>query len=240
MFDCHDLSPNFTIRVQGDAESLDDSIGPKVEALWLEQSQDGDACLVNRRIFSLVDWSPSVLNGHFTEYKRYVAQSLHPMLYEFLRIRPLAVTGCLNCKDGIVFGLRGPDVWQYPNTWELVPSGSIDCTAQVTKELINPVFQILKELSEEVGISIPTESVTTNCFLIEDQRSRVVDLVFSLNSDLSAEQVCDAHAAKASDEYVRLEIVPVNSLPAVIAGNRLTIADASVVILQRLHLLEKI
>jgi len=128
-------------------------------------------------------------------YRHYLAGRADPVLGHALGLRALGVSGLLSCQDGWVFGRRSAVV-DHCGQWELVPSGGAETT--------NLKAQILKELDEEIGLSIDQVVVGDPIGLIEGEW--VVDAVFPLSVSLNAAEITKIHAGRGSAEYDQLHI----------------------------------
>ena len=124
----------------------------EIDLVWeAERARRGDA-LHDGLIFSVSSISPHRIFGHFVPYRWLVAQRRRPDLAIQLGIRPLAVSGLLRCRDGVIFGARNRDSEQDPGCWELVPSGGVGPATNRPNGTLAPERQVIEELAEEVGL----------------------------------------------------------------------------------------
>jgi hypothetical protein len=147
-------------------------------------------------------------------YRHVMALRADPALRRTLGLRPLAVSGVLSCREGVVLGQRGAEVSQDPGHWELVPSGG------VTEPDLEA--QILAELHEEIGLGADQVRVGKPIGLILDED--VLDIVIPLGCDLAAADIMACHAARGSPEYARLTVTPT---PGDFAAGRADVAAAT-------------
>jgi len=208
MLVAHAFLPDARIELLGDAPPLPPDLDAEVDRLWLaERSRQGGG-LFNGHTFSAVVVEPARIAGHRIEYRRLIAQRLCPELFESLRVRPVGVSGLLQCADGIVFGRRARTGVQHPGLWELAPSGGID-TDSVQPGLIDVRRQVLTELTEEVGLKQDQVGVPAPFCLVEDEELRVLDIGFALTAPaLTAGAILALHQASGSREYGELAVVP--------------------------------
>src|SRR5207247_737367 len=123
------------------------------------------------------------------------AQRRDADLFPTLAVRPLAVCGVAVLADGFVFGRRSESATQYPGFWELPPSGGIDPTCHRSKGITAADVQILTELSEELNVAPHELAALPDPFAVmEDDVAHVVDIVFYLRINLSAEALIDRFA----------------------------------------------
>ena len=183
------------------------SIVPRVEEIWdLERERRGTH-LTNGQIYTLAEYRPAYLLIQPSEYRYVLARRRAPNLKnEGLSVQALAVTGILLCTDGLVLGRRGSVVTDDAGLWEPAPAGGLSKP--------DPTAQILEELEEELGISKAEVEAVEVCGLVEDVDSSVFDIVFRLNTGLTAQEVRAVHACRGSDEYAELAIVETSEVSA--------------------------
>jgi hypothetical protein len=187
--------------------SLSALVESEVENLWLAEQRRRGTSIFNGSIFSAVEIVPLRISGRAVEYRHWVAQKARPELFDVLDVRPVAVSGLLECAEGIVFGRRGAAVTQDAGSWELVPSGGLDARNRVPGE-VDYCGHCMTELREEIGIdSNAVVSVKPFC-LVEDLDSHVLDIGVAMESPLDADTVLRIHRAAVSKEYDELRVVP--------------------------------
>ena len=144
-----DVTPELRLRVT----SLEPPLAPELDAMVERHWQD--ACrhlpLFNGQVFCADRIGAELIEGHWTEYRRAVAQMAEPALGEVLRIRSLAVCGVLRCRDGVAVGRRESASVYQAGLWQLPPAGSVDAGAA---EPGGASWRraLLDELQEELGI----------------------------------------------------------------------------------------
>jgi hypothetical protein len=216
------LTPNIEILSLPGPHSPGAGCEREADIVWVaERARRGDA-LHDGLIFSVSSISPDRITGRFVPYRWLVAQRRRPDLASQLRIRPLAVSGLLRCRDGVVFGARSWESEQDPGCWELVPSGGVGPVTNRPGATLAPECQVIEELAEEVGLEPAQVAVSGPVCLLEDTASGVLDLGFVLTTELGEADILRAHAG-TTREYDRLEIVADAALADVVArlGDRL-------------------
>jgi len=179
------------------------AIRSEIDALWeaaIRQSPD----LFDGPVLSAISLTAERLELVRASYRHVVAARRSPRLNEFLRLRPLAVSGILTCPQGVVLGRRGGVVSQNAGLWELAPSGGVEYDAAD----VEPDFaaQILKELREEIGLAPDHVRIGSSIGMIEVAESACIDMVIPLATDLSAEEIVAVHRALEGAEYSELRI----------------------------------
>jgi len=120
------FSASAIVQVNATPLTLSNVIEAEVERLWqAEQARRGKA-LFNGKILSAVEITPNGILGQIVEYRHLIAQRAQPELFGALNVRPVAVSGLLDCANGIVFGRRAGSMTQDAGLWELAPSGGLD------------------------------------------------------------------------------------------------------------------
>jgi 8-oxo-dGTP pyrophosphatase MutT (NUDIX family) len=184
----------------------------RVMEIWSEEKERRGDSLFNGQLFSISHSSPSRIEGCFVDYSLFLAQRRQPGLFEFLKVRPLAVTGLVRCRDGVVFGRRTTTVEMDPGSWELVPSGGIDETS-ADQGNVDIEAQLRLELHEEVGLRLPSGSPRPRIFTaVHDDQSHVTDIGLILRVDYSADELLSLFANVERPEHTELKIVPIARL----------------------------
>ena len=208
MFTVHDFLPSAIIDVLGEAPALPPGLETEVQGLWEAEQERRSNPLFNGRILSASDIAPSRITGHVVEYRRWVAQRARPDLFVALRVRPVAVSGLLQCADGVVFGRRAGTTTQDAGMWELVPSGGVDTSDVERMSRADIRGQILTELHEEVGLTPDKVTEVMPFCLVDDHDSHVIDIGIGLKAPgLAADEVLRAHRESGSGEYGELAVV---------------------------------
>ena len=200
MFNIYPLAPDYTLQVCASFETHP-AVSARVDEIWAEEQKKTGNRLTNGTIYSLFDHCAAHLRIQPAEYRHVLARRRAPELADAgLGIRPLAVTGILLCADGLVLGRRSNQVASDTGLWEPAPAGGLSRP--------DAVAQLLEELREEVGLEPSQVILRDACGLVEDVESGVIDIVFRLDSTASAREVRGTHAARATNEYAELAIVP--------------------------------
>jgi 8-oxo-dGTP pyrophosphatase MutT (NUDIX family) len=226
----HEVTPGVVAEVIREMPPISDTLETEVSRIWSRACRDVPS-LFNGRVFSVDKISPDRLAGHWTEYRRVLAQLRVPALYEGLRVRSLAVFGALLCADGLVFGQRNPDAVYLPGWWQLPPAGNVDVAAQ-QGNAIDLKGQLLRELDEELGL--PAECVTAMhpVCAVEHAGTHVLDLGYVLKTPLDEPAVRAAHATSRDRELVALKVVPRRDLQSAMAAMTPLMPSASLLLRQ--------
>ena len=209
-----DVLPGIQARVTRRMPPLDPALDAIVEAHW--QAACARHPLFNGQVFCADHYDMGRLEGHWTEYRRQVAQMADPGLFPRLRVRALAVCGALCCPDGVVLGQREAGSVYQPGLWQLPPAGSVDRGADRggTADLR---AALLAELQEELGLSADAAAAVRPLCLVEHPTG-VLDLGMQVTTRLRGAEVLAAHEARGNGEYAALAVVPAADVAGWIAA----------------------
>ena len=213
-WEVHEVAADVRFRVVRPMPPLPPALDAEVERLWSAARRRVSARLFNGRVFSADVITPDLVCGHWTEFRRIVAQMDRHDLFPVLGLRSLAVGGVVICPDGVVFGRRPVDAVYQAGEWQLPPAGSVDSSAAGPEGNVDVRRQFLSELREELGLDADAVGEPRLLCLVEHPGSRVLDLGIAVSTDLSAAAIRAAHAARGNAEYGALEVVPPVELPA--------------------------
>jgi hypothetical protein len=242
-FVVHELDPGVAVRVVRPLPELDPTLDATVEALWRRATHrvaaGGAGRLFNGHVFSADRIAPAEITGHFTEFRRIVAQMEQPALFATLGLSPLAVCGVLRCADGVPFGRRHNAAIYQAGMWQLPPAGSVDPGAVGADGMVDLRAQMLTELTEELGIRADQVEPPTLLCAVEHPGSHVTDIGIALVTALTGAQVLEAHRAHANAEYASLTIVPYDGLANFVAQAGADLVPPALIFLARAGLLGK-
>jgi len=213
---CHCVAADFVVRVDRAIPQLPIIVDAEVEQIWTRARTRSGGALFNGRVFSTDEIGPDLLSGHWTEYRRVVAQMERPDLFETLGLRPTAAGGLLLCADGVVFGRRPRDAVYQAGLWQLPPAGSLDPSAARTDGTVDVLATLFTELREEMGLDRSDIERTRLLCLAEHPGSHVLDLGIELVTKLDEPALRAAHGARGNGEYSELAVAPLTGLAAAI------------------------
>lgn len=213
----HDINPGIRFRVVREMAPLPPTLDAEVDRLWAAAQERMDGKLFNGRVFSADIITPDLVCGHWTEFRRIVAQMDRHDLHRAIGARPLAVGGVITGPDGVVFGRRPPGAIYQAGEWQLPPAGSVDLGSARGEGDVDVIAQFLTELEEELGL--PSEAVAnaTPLCIVEHAGSHVLDLGIAVTTNLSAADILASHAETGNAEYDPLVVVPPADLAAFVA-----------------------
>ncbi len=217
------VSADLEVRVIREMPLLSPKLSEDVDTVWRSEQQRLSNRLFNGRVFSADVITPRLVTGHWTEFRRIVAQMRRPELHEELGVRPLAVGGIITSPDGIVFGRRPERSVYQAGEWQLPPAGSVDQSCVKPDGEIDFLAMLFIELAEELGITSQQVFDAHPVGLVEHAESHVLDLGIALSTQLSSGEIFALHAALGNGEYDQLVVIEPRDLPAFIAQPNVTL-----------------
>lgn len=214
----HPVTPGVRLRIVRPMPVLPATLQAELDHLWGAAQTRTGGRLFNGRVFSADHITADLVTGHWTEFRRIVAQMDQHHLFASLGLRPLAVNGVVHGPDGVVFGRRPADAVYQAGQWQLPPAGSVDDGAARADGSVDVRHAILAELAEELGLGPDAVCEPQPLALVEHAGSHVLDLGISLRTRLTAKQLRTEHARGANAEYATLEVVAAADLPEFLAA----------------------
>lgn len=205
----HPVTPGVVAEITREMPALPPDLDDRVSALW--EAARADHALFNGRVFSVDRVTPGRITGHWSEYRRIVAQMQDPALRTAVGVRNLAVCGVITGPDGVLLGRRTATAIYQPGMWQLPPAGSVDGGAE-TPAGIDLHRALMLELHEELGLGPDAVQGFHPLCLIEHPGSGVSDLGIALTTRLTHAEIIAAHAAGGDGEYDRLISAPADRL----------------------------
>lgn len=199
----------------------------EVEREW-ERARQCHPSLYNGAVFTANSITPDRVDGHWTEFKRVVAQIRAPSIVGQIALRPISVCGVLlccsqakkpgrDCQWSVIFGRRAANSLFQPGLWQLAPGGSLDRSSLNSFGEPDWRMQIITELWEE--ISVPEEAITqaTPICMIEYPEIHAVELGIALYCQYSDAHVIACHQRESNGEYRELMSVPLDNVDNALA-----------------------
>ena len=233
----HEVAPDLQVWVTRPMPPLAAALEAEIDRLWgLAQDFTGGR-LFNGSIFCADVITPRLICGHWSEYRREVAQLARHDLYPVLGQRSLAVGGVVRCADGVLFGRRPDRAIYQPGEWQLPPAGTVDAGAERAEGRVDVLAMLHTELAEELGLTAADMGAARPLCLVEHLGSHVLDLGFALETALDITSVRARHRAAGNDEYAAIEAVALADLPGFLAREAATMNLQAPIFLSRAGLL---
>ncbi len=225
------LDGDVSLRIGREMPPLDPALDAVVERHW--QRAQAAHRLFNGQVFCADRVTPpGLIEGHWTEYRRVVAQMADPALFAQLRVRGVAVCGVLCGPDGIAVGRREAGSVYQAGQWQLPPAGSVDGAA-ATPGGADWRRALLQELGEELGLREADAAALHPLCLIQHPTG-VLDVGVRIDTPLDAAAILARHEASGDAEYDRLLVRPAGAVAAAVAAEGGLLVPSSRLLLQRL------
>lgn len=220
-----EIRKDFKVELAGKPRKprLSDDKASLIERIWQSELK-ANPFLFNGQLFSAQAYDKNKLTGAFVPFKYFIAQVRKSTLKSALKIRPVGISGLTLLGDNVMIGKRAPFVTQYPNCYELAPSGSVDDECVVDHE-IDLQALVKKELLEEVGIEAKRVKSIRFFILAHDKKTDLIDLCALIKVQSFVLQ-------SRSGEYSQLMTIPKSELSYFVAQNKMHFVPLSLLLLQ--------
>ncbi len=222
------VAADLRVRVQGADPPLPADLAAIVSGIWMEECRRRPA-LFNGRVFCADAIGRHEIVGHWTEYRRVLAQIREPALCDALRVRSLAVNGLIGCPDGLLLGRRHQEAVYLSGHWQAAPAGSVEARGDDEPDL---AAQLLAELEEELGLRPSDVRAMQPALAIEHADTRIVDVGFLLRTSLRFDEIQRLHAACGNGEYDQLRVIPYARIPLFLMDDEPTLLPSARLLLE--------
>lgn len=221
------LRPDVAVVVAGVMPELPDSLAAEVDAIW-NAEQRRHPSLFNGRVFCADDVAANRITGHWTEYRRLLAQVRQPLLFH-RPLRALAVNGLLECPDGLVFGRRSATALHLPGCWQAAPAGSVEARQGDDVDLAD---QLYAELVEELGLGAGDIDFARPVVAMEHAGTHIVDVGFLLRTPLSFATIETLHREAGNREYEALVVVGPDAIDRFVSTTGKTLVESARILIE--------
>ncbi|MBS1052210.1 hypothetical protein [Gluconobacter kondonii] len=206
------LAPQVAVRIARPMPDLSPAIESRVASHW-NAALAKHPTLYNGRVFCADVINAEIISGHWSEYRRVLAQMREPDLYGTYFLRPLAVVGLFRTTDGIVIGQRSEHSLYLPGYWQGAPAGNVE--SRDGEAQIDLAAQLMAECLEELGVS-KAECQIGRCLLAcEHPQTHIVDAGMEIATELDFEALQERCSRLGNAEYQTLMLIrPDTPLPS--------------------------
>ncbi|MBS1076211.1 hypothetical protein JK217_00370 [Gluconobacter kondonii] len=206
------LAPQVAVRIARPMPDLSPAIESRVASHW-NAALAKHPTLYNGRVFCADVINAEIISGHWSEYRRVLAQMREPDLYGTYFLRPLAVVGLFRTTDGIVIGQRSEHSLYLPGYWQGAPAGNVE--SRDGEAQIDLAAQLMAECLEELGVS-EAECQIGRCLLAcEHPQTHIVDAGMEIATELDFEALQERCSRLGNAEYQTLMLIrPDTPLPS--------------------------
>ncbi len=216
------VNQSLKCQITREMPNLATSLDTEISNIWESEQERLGGVLFNGRVFSADQITPDLVTGHWTEYRRIVAQMRQPNLHHGLGIRPLAVGGIIRGPDGLIFGRRQPQAVYQAGEWQLPPAGNVDRTCERANGEVDVTAMLLTELEEELGILPSQVRNPRPVAIIEHMDVHILDLGIALDTHLTTQSILAAHRNSGNTEYDPVQIISQAELPSFLTQGNIT------------------
>jgi len=204
------------LKLENEKEKISKNKKREINMVWKNEQKKRNVKLFNSKVLNLksIKNEPRriVLSANFVDYKNIITDRIDSSIN--LNYQQIGVSGIIIITDNNeVFTLiakRSKNNTEYPNYFELVPSGNLDKSVKNEHGKINYKEKLLEELLEEIGISEDYVKNISEIGIIRDNKNSVYDIccIIKINSkkDIIEKQI------KKTDEYYNLEFIKIKEL----------------------------
>ena len=207
----HEIAPGMRVVSTRAMRPLSPALETEVARIW-QAAVSAQPKLFNGHIFTADVITPELISGHWTEFRRSLAQIERPELYDDLRVRSLAVNGVIRCDEGVLIARRSRRAVYQAGQWQLPPAGSVERRAERADGTVDIERQLLEELEEELGLPATNIVATIPLCLVEHPGSHVTDLGMVMRTTVDAATLLRAHAASGNTEYEDVSVLPIERI----------------------------
>ena len=223
-------SDSCIINVKPSKKIFPPSTQKKINNTWNKLQKDRKIKLSNRKVLILnsifIKRGVSYVSSEFIDYKNIISNRINSEIN--LNLEQIGTSGIILFKNNrsyyTIFSKRSKHVTEYPNYFELVPSGNIN-QKMITEKKLKFHLHLIDEFLEETGLT--SKHITSFSFLciIKDKKNSVYDIcnIIELNIDKNI-----ILKYWKSSEYSKPIFVPISSLPNFIKKNHTKIVPTSI------------
>ncbi len=205
------LAPQVRVQVEREMPELPPEIESRVTSHW-NAALAQHPTLYNGRVFCADVIGAEIISGHWSEYRRVLAQMQEPDLYGSEILRPLAVVGLLQTTDGIVIGQRSEKSIYLPGYWQGAPAGNVESREGETR--IDLAAQLAAECLEELGLTDVACQIGACLLACEHPQTHIVDVGMNITTSLDFETLKERCSRLGNAEYQTLMLIrPEMTLP---------------------------
>ena len=216
-------------------DNISEKMKDKISNFWNNDVKSKNETIYNDQVLRFVRINPNnnaEIEVSYTDYKNIIID--REFLNSSLNISQVGVSGLVINKNGldslILFAKRSSNVTEYPNFYELVPSGNLDKSVLSNDGTINYIAKILQEFEEETGLlSSAITNITPFCF-VRDNKNHVFDVCCVLEINVDPKILTDSF--KTVSEFNSPYFVSLENLNSFVCENESNIVPTSKAIVE--------
>ena len=206
------------------------NIQKRINQTWNKLQKDRIIKLSNNKVLILnsiiVKKGISHILSEFIDYKNVISNRINPKIN--LNLIQIGVSGIIILKNNnsiyTIFSKRNKNTTEYPNYYELIPSGNINQKPMKNQKLkFN--FDLINEFVEETGLNLKYIKKISFLCIIKDKQNFVFDICNIIELNITKKNVLKYFK---SSEYSKPLFVPISLLPKFIEKNHKKIVPTSI------------
>jgi beta-phosphoglucomutase len=232
-------SKSCVVTVKPSKNKISSNIQKKINQTWNKLQKDRIVKLSNHKVLILnsmtVKKGINYISSEFTDYKNVISSRINPKLD--LNLIQIGTSGIILFKNNnsvyTIFSKRNKNTTEYPNYYELIPSGNIN-QKLITNKKLKFELDLINEFVEETGLNSKYIKKISFLCIIKDKKNCVTDICSIIELNLNKKFILRNFK---SSEYSKPLFVPISLLPKFIERNQNKIVPTSIGILD--SILEK-
>ena len=209
------------------------NVQKRINQTWNKLQKDRIIKLSNHKVLILnsiiLKKGINYISSEFTDYKNVISNRINPKIN--LNLIQIGVSGIILLKNNnsiyTIFSKRNKNTTEYPNYYELIPSGNINQKPMKNKKLeFN--FDLINEFIEETGLNSKYIKKIAFLCIIKDKQNFVFDICNIIELNINKKNILKHFK---SSEYSKPLFVPISLLPKFIEKNHKKIVPTSIGIL---------
>lgn len=226
------INSKFSVELQPSTSYsfLSDTKKSLIQTLWEQEQKKRDGKLHEGAILSAISYDSRSLVGQFVPYKYFLAQTCDPSLKPDLKIVPVSICGMTLIGDEIIIAKRAPWVTQYPNCYELAPSGGVRPPGR-DLDAVDLKIQLLDELEEEIGMDHSHVKSVKFFSLVHDEKADSIELCAEIRLKPSR------LILSSTSEYSQVIAIPCEELDSFVKDHKQDFVPLSLLLLKQKKLI---
>jgi HAD superfamily hydrolase (TIGR01509 family) len=221
------------VTVKPSKNIISPNMQKRINQTWNKLQKDRTIKLSNDKVLILnsITLKKGIIyiSSQFIDYKNVISNRINPKIN--LNLIQIGISGIILLKNNnsiyTIFSRRNKNTTEYPNYYELIPSGNINQKPMKNKKLeFN--FDLINEFIEETGLNSKYIKKISFLCIIKDKQNFVFDICNIIELNINKKNILKYFK---SFEYSKPLFVPISLLPKFIEKNHKKIVPTSIGIL---------
>ena len=229
-------SKNINLKIVPFSEKISVSQKKKIEKIWTSEQKNRKKKLFNSKVLSLksiCSTSKKIsISANFVDYKYIITDRHEPSIG--LKLKQIGTSGLILIDDKkdeyTLFAKRSKNNTEYPNYFELVPSGNLDDFSKINSGNLDYKSKLLDELEEEMNIKKNQVKKIFEICVIKDKNNSVYDICCIIKLGTNKNRIM--RNLRNTVEYTEPKFVKIKDTPRFIVRNYDKIVPTSLGLLE--------